>query len=217
MKINVQTVQMQRYLSATWLKERKTELRRATVRAFRDEMPALRERLRGNMRQAFQLKRPQFANVMTYKLYDQRPNRLPAAKVGALRAPWLESHEVGGTIRGKGKGMLIPLNLNKRMGGAAFKRVVRGLMASHNAFFKNVDGKVLLFAENVAETRALTSRFRRGYRKSLGVKRLARNVEIPIAILVPSVRLRKRLQVQKLVAQTVPRIVTRIQQSMRRR
>jgi hypothetical protein len=200
---------------ARWEAEKRRELRRAAVQAFRDELPPLRERLRANMRTAFDLKRQTFAQVMTYKLFAARPDRLPAAQVGALRAPWLEAHEVGATVRGKGAGLLIPLNQPKRLGRRAFQRIVEALMKQGNAFFKRVNGKVILFAENIKESAALTARFRRPIRKGLGGGRLKRSAEIPIAVLVPQVRLRKRLRVQQLVGEAVPRIAVRMQRNMR--
>jgi hypothetical protein len=198
-----------------WARDRRAELKRAASAGFREELPKLRERLRGQMAQAFQLKRPRFAQVMTYKLYDSKPGRLPSAQVGALRAPWLEIHETGGTVRGKGRGLLIPLNQPKRIGKKAFKKLVDGLIGQGNAFFKRVDGKVILFAENLSESRAFTGRFARGLRKAQGVKKLKRGTEIPIAVLVPEVRLRKRLRVQETVAASVPRIAQSIQRNMR--
>jgi hypothetical protein len=200
---------------AAWEAKQKRELRRAATQAFRDELPGLRERLRANMQSAFKLQRQSFAQVMTYRLYASRPDRLPSARVGALRAPWLEVHEVGATVRGKGRGMLIPLNQPKRLNGRVFRRTVDALIKQGNAFFKKVNGKVILFAENLKESSALTARFRRPIRRGLGGGRLKRSAEIPIAILVPQVRLKKRLRVQQLVAQALPRIAARIQRNMR--
>jgi hypothetical protein len=150
---------------------------------------------------------------MTYRLFDSRPDRLPAMTVGALRAPWLESHETGATIRGP---LLIPLTGDKRIGGKKFRRMVDALMRQGNAFFKRVNGKVLLFAENVAESRPLIGAFTRRFsRAARGRGGGGRVKEVPIAILVPQVRLRKRLRIQETVRRGLPALALDIQRGMR--
>lgn len=58
--------------------------------------------------------------------------------------------------------------------------------------------------------------FKRRYRKAEGVKRLKRGTDIPIAVLVPKVVLKKRLDVERLVAGRVPRLSVAIEEAIRR-
>lgn len=144
---------------------------------------------------------------MRARVLDQRPDRLPALLVGS-RIPWLGIHASGGTVSGN---LLIPL-LPNRIGPKRFKAVIDGLMRSGNAFFKTVNGRVLLFAENRREL----TRFKRAERGRTGAKRLARNQEIPIAVLVKAVSLKKRLDLDGTVRRTLPRIARAVQEALNR-
>ncbi|MGA3999607.1 DUF6441 family protein, partial [Ralstonia nicotianae] len=53
--------------------------------------------------------------------------------------------------------------------------------------------------------------FKRRYRKAEGVKRIKRGADIPIAVLVPSVVLKKRLDIDQLVARRIPRLTAAIE------
>ena len=68
-------------------------------------------------------------------------------------------------------------------------------MRGGNAYFiKNAKGNIVLMAENIKGTRPATVGFKRRYRKAEGIKRLARGADVPIAVLVPRVQLKKRLE-----------------------
>ncbi|MGH6873667.1 MAG: DUF6441 family protein, partial [Aestuariivirgaceae bacterium] len=131
------------------------------------------------------------------RLFDKKPGRLPALIVGS-RIPWTGIHERGGVLRGKGRGLLIPINTRggRLIGRKAFKAIVDRLLKQGNAFFKQVNGKVILFAEALGESPL--GKFRRSgedFSRFGGVKgrRGKSATEVPIAILLPTVRLRARL------------------------
>lgn len=198
-----------------WRRDQHQRLRAGVTAGMKEGGARIRDQLRAQMRSAFRIRRPSFVNVMAFKVYAQRPDRLPGLLVGAIRAPWLESQEVGATVRGRGRGLLIPLF--GRPGGKRFRLLVRRLMAQGNAHFANVRGRVILFAENLKESSRDLARFKRGLRKSIGGGRIKRSADVPIAVLVPYVKLRARLKIQATVRRMLPSVVAAIENSMRLR
>ena len=75
------------------------------------------------MRSAFTVKRNSFISSMGVKVFDKKPEQLPALLVGS-KIPWLGLHEKGGSVSGN---LLIPL-LPGRIGPKRFKAVIDGLM-----------------------------------------------------------------------------------------
>jgi hypothetical protein len=128
------------------------------------------------------------------------------------RIPWLGIHTHGGTVAGR---MLIPL-LPTRIGPKRFKAVIDGLMRSGNAFFVEKDGRVLLMAENLRENAAQLNRFKRAERERSGVKRLQRGQEIPIAVLVRQVDLKRRFDLVAGVRGALPKLAAAIRHELDR-
>jgi hypothetical protein len=60
------------------------------------------------------------------------------------------------------------------------------------------------------------ARFKRGERLRTGQKRLRRGQEIPVAVLVDSVRLRKRFDLESAVRRKLPRLAQAIQKELRK-
>ena len=109
--------------------------------------------------------------------------------------------------------MLIPLH--GRVGRKRFKAQIAELMRGGNAYFiKNAKGNIVLMAENIKEYDRPLSGFKRRYRKAEGVKRLKRGADIPIAVLVPKVVLKKRLNVERLVAGRIPRLSAAVEREI---
>uniref|UniRef100_UPI00036108CC DUF6441 family protein n=1 Tax=Caldimonas manganoxidans TaxID=196015 RepID=UPI00036108CC len=126
------------------------------------------------------------------------------------RIPWLGIHTHGGTVAGR---MLIPL-LPTRIGPKRFRQVIDGLMRSGNAFFVEKNGRVLLMAENIRENAAPLARFKRAERERSGAKRLQRGQEIPIAVLVRRVDLKRRLDLAAGVQRALPALARAIQREL---
>ncbi|WP_412770069.1 DUF6441 family protein [Ralstonia pseudosolanacearum] len=82
-------------------------------------------------------------------------------------------------------------------------------------FVKNDRGNVVLMAENIGEHDRPLAGFKRRYRKAEGVKRIKRGADIPIAVLVRRVVLRKRLDIDQLVARRIPRLAAAIEARIR--
>ena len=183
----------------------------AVARAMRDSGKDMAEQVRGEMRASFRTASPKFLRSMHAKVFDRKTNAFPALYLGS-KVPWLGIHEQGGTIRGR---MLIPLlPQHRRIGHKAFARVIDALMRSGNAWFIEKNGQQILMAENLAENARPLTRFRRAERERSGAKRLRRGQEIPIAVLVRRVSLKKRFDLNRAVRVELPRLTAAIHKAM---
>lgn len=192
-----------------WGGEFRTKVQKAVERAMRTEATEIKDDVRGHVAGQMAVARKSFLKGFTAKVLAKDPNRLPALYVGS-RIPWSGMHESGGQIAGR---MLIPLH--GRVGRKRFKAQVAELMRGGNAYFiKNAKGNIVLMAENIKEHDRPLSGFKRRYRKAEGVKRLKRGADIPIAVLVPKVVLKKRLNVERLVAGRIPRLSAAVEREI---
>lgn len=192
-----------------WSTERRDAIRAALKRGMQSGGREVRDAARTQMRGAFNVKRTSFVSSMQAKVLDKKTDRLPALLVGS-KIPWLGLHEKGGTVSGN---LLIPL-LPGRIGPKRFKAVVDGLLRSGNAFFVEKNGKVILMAENIRENASQLTRFKRAERARTGAKQIKRGQEIPIAVLVKSVSLKRRLDLTGAVQRSLPRLAGAIQKEM---
>ena len=192
-----------------WGGEFRAKVQKAVERAMRTEAAEIKDDVRGHVAGQMAVTRKSFLKGFTAKVLAKDPNRLPALYVGS-RIPWSGMHETGGQIGGR---MLIPLH--GRVGRKRFKAQVAELMRGGNAYFiKNAKGNIVLMAENIKEHDRPLSGFKRRYRKAEGVKRLKRGADIPIAVLVPKVVLKKRLNVERLVAGRIPRLSAAVERDI---
>jgi hypothetical protein len=192
-----------------WSTERRDAIRAALKRGMQSGGREVRDAARTQMRGAFNVKRNSFVSSMQAKVLDKKTDRLPALLVGS-KIPWLGLHEKGGTVSGN---LLIPL-LPGRIGPKRFKAVVDGLLRSGNAFFVEKNGKVILMAENIRENASQLTRFKRAERARTGAKQIKRGQEIPIAVLVKSVSLKRRLDLTGAVQRSLPRLAGAIQKEL---
>jgi Family of unknown function (DUF6441) len=193
-----------------WGGEIRAKVQQAVARAMATEAAELRQDVRAEVAGQMAVVKKSFIKGFTAKVLDRDPNRYPALYVGS-RIPWSRIHETGGVIAGR---LLIPLH--GRAGRKRFKAQIAELMRGGNAYFiKNSKGNIVLMAENLQEYDRTLSGFKRRYRKAEGVKRLKRGADIPIAVLVPKVVLRKRLDIERMVATRVPRLSAAIEKQLR--
>jgi hypothetical protein len=192
-----------------WSTERRDAIRAALKRGMQSGGREVRDAARTQMRGAFNVKRSSIVSSMQAKVLDKKTDRLPALLVGS-KIPWLGLHEKGGTVSGN---LLIPL-LPGRIGPKRFKAVVDGLLRSGNAFFVEKNGKVILMAENIRENASQLTRFKRAERARTGAKQIKRGQEIPIAVLVKSVSLKRRLDLTGAVQRSLPRLAGAIQKEL---
>jgi hypothetical protein len=194
-----------------WQADTHKAIRAAVARAMRDSGKDMAEQVRGKMRASFRTASPKFLRSMHAKVFDSKTNEFPALYLGS-KVSWLGIHEQGGTIRGR---MLIPLlPQHQRIGRKAFAQVIDALMRSGNAWFIEKNGQQILMAENLAENARSLTRFRRAERERAGAKRLRRGQEIPIAVLVRRVSLKKRFDLNHAVRVELPRLTAAIRKAM---
>lgn len=152
------------------------------------------------------------ARSIKYRVFASKPERQPAVLIYS-KIPWLGMHTEGGTVQAKGGGLLIPL-LTKRMGAKAFKAVVTRILQTGAGFFKKVGSSVILFAEYQPEYGKPLARFRREYRTATGAKRIKAGADIPIAVLVKGVTLRKRLDFDGIVTRNLDDLAAAIERRL---
>ena len=200
-----------------WGGEFRNKVKKAVSRAIASETVELKQDVRSHVAGEMSVIKKSFLKGFTAKVLDKDPTRLPALYVGS-RIPWSGMHERGGLITDR---MLIPLN--GRVGRKRFKAQIAELMRGGNAYFiKNAKGNIVLMAENIKEHDRPLSGFKRRYRNSLRAEglsgkslRLKRGADVPIAVLVPRVQLKKRLNVEGIVAGRIPRLSARIEKQLR--
>ena len=194
-----------------WTAQRQRAIHAAVARGFRESGREVAAQARVQMQSALHIRRAGFLKSLRATVFDRRPDRLPALRIGS-RVPWLGIHERGGTISGR---MLIPLlPEHQRIGRKRFRAIIDGLIRSGNAFFIQRDGQAILMAENIRENDRELARFKRAERGRTGVKRLQRGQEIPVAVLVRSVSLKKRLDLEGTVRRNLPRIAEAIRTAL---
>ena len=195
----------------SWVPETRRALRKAVETGLKAGGRELAEQVRGEMGTRFKVRRPNFLKSMRAKVYGGNPQKFPALLIGS-RIAWLGIHARGGAIRGK---MLIPLlPEHQRIGPKAFRRVITGLLHTGNAYFIQKNGKVILMAEAIKENASELRRFKRAERGRSGAKSIKRGQEIPIAVLVPTVTLRGRLDLPGIVRSQLPKLASSILQQL---
>ena len=197
-----------RQLSA-WSAERRRAIHAAVANGMQSGGREVRDAARAEMRSAFTVKRNSFVSSMGVKVFDKKPEQLPALRVGS-KIPWLGLHEKGGSVSGN---LLIPL-LPGRIGPKRFRQIVDSLMRSGNAYFIKKNGRVLLMAENIKENGSQLTRFKRAERGRTGAKQIKRGQEIPIAVLVKRVDLKRRLNLVGGVQRALPALAQAIQKEL---
>jgi hypothetical protein len=193
-----------------WGGEFRDKVKKAVAKAMAKEAREIKQDVRAQVASQLTVVKKNFLKGFSAYVIDRDKTRLPALYVGS-RIPWVGMHEKGGTISAK---MLIPLH--GRVGRKRFKAQIAELMRGGNAYFiKNAKGNVVLMAENIKEHDRPLAGFKRRYRKAEGIKRLKRGADIPIAVLVPRVMLKKRLDIERLVVRRIPRLAASIEQQIR--
>jgi len=202
---------------SAWTTRAQEKIRRGVREAFVEGGRELAGDANSVLRSKFNVKSRKFGSAFRVKVYAEKRDRLPAMMIRS-GIPWLGIFTHGGVIRGKGRGLLIPL-LGHHIGQKTFMRIVYALMRAGSAFFRQVNGKLILFAINTPEVNITLGRFRRWEK----VKRGGRNPRdgwigeiIPIAVLVPEVHIAKRFDLEAIVRRGLPRLVKKIEEKIGR-
>ena len=190
-----------------WSRQKQADIHKAVAIGMREGGQSLVDAVRTQMQTSFTVKKPGFVRSVRARLYDRNPERLPALLIGS-KIPWMGIHVRGGTVSGR---MLIPLTEEgRRIGRRAFKRVIDALIRSGNAYFIQKDGRAILMAENLRENASSLARFKRAERRRTGAKSVKRGQEIPIAVLVPNVTLKRRFDLEGIVRSQMPELFAAI-------
>ncbi len=184
-----------------WTRQKQVAIHKAVAAGMQVGGKSVADVVRSKMKSDFTVKKAAFVNSLRAKVYDRDKDKLPAVLIGS-KIPWLGIHVRGGTVSGR---MLIPLTEEgRRIGRRAFKRVIDALIRSGNAYFIQKGGRVILMAENLRENASSLARFKRAERKRTGTKSVKRGQEIPIAVLVPNVTLKRRFDLAGVVRGQLP-------------
>ena len=198
-----------------WTRRKQQSIHQAMNRAMRAQRQPMQAAAQGAMQSAFKVRKRAFVRSMRAKVYDRDKTRMPALYVGS-KIPWLGIHVTGGTIQGPKK-LLIPLlPEHQRIGRKAFRQVIQRLMAAGNAYFIEKGDRVILMAEVIPENAGVLRRFKRAERARTGAKSIKRGQEIPIAVLVPSVQIKRRLDFEGTVRRRMPDLARTIQHELDR-
>jgi hypothetical protein len=196
-----------------WTRQKQAAIRKAVAAGMQSGGKPIADAVRGRMNTDFTVRKPAFVKSLRAKVYDRDPDRLPALLIGS-RIPWLGIHVRGGTLSGR---MLIPLlPEHQRIGRKAFRRVIDDLLRTGNAWFIQKNGRAVLMAENIKENASVLARFKRAERRRTGAKSIKRGAEIPIAVLVPNVTLKRRFDLEGAVRGQLPALARAIEQEMNR-
>lgn len=211
MQISLTTSGMKQVDFAAFERESRVRLRKAVAAVMRTEGRKIADAAQAAARGG--LKGNKGWRSFRARVYDSKPNELPALRIGS-RVPWMGIHDTGGTVRGP---LLIPII---KLGPKAFRRLLNELNRAGNAYWvPGKNGQPVLMAENITEQGRVLSKFKSAERKRLradgGSGRLKRGQDIPIATLVPQVKLLRRIRFQETVRSRMPALVAAIEQAMK--
>jgi len=164
-----------------------------------------------NVNSAFKVKRPVFAKSWRGRVYNKKKDKLPSMQIHNSIF-WFNAHEKNGIIRPKNgkKYMAVPLaNFgSKRMGRKAWNTMLKTLRNNEQTFVrKSKNGKLILFAETNAENRKILAKSKNFWRGLTGEKKVAYGTIIPIAVLVPFVKTKKRYDVIDTNKKLLPKLL----------
>ena len=151
---------------------------------------------------AFKVKKRTFLNTFSAKIYNTKPDKL-ASVLFLQKIKWFKIHETGGSINGK---MVLPFeNINgKRMTPKKWKALLKSLQQNKQSFWKNINGKLILFAViDRANSRSLSG-YRQTFKARKNIKRVTAGTAIPIGMMVTTVRLKRRYDFKRIVESFAP-------------
>lgn len=194
-----------------WARQKQAAIHKAVAAGMQSGGKPMADAVRSRMNADFTVRKAAFVRSLRAKVYDRNPDKLPALLIGS-RIPWLGIHVRGGTLTGR---MLIPLlPEHQRIGRKAFRRVIDGLLRTGNAYFIQKSGKVILMAGVIKENQSELRRFKRAERSRTGAKSIKRGTEIPIAVLVPNVTLKRRFDLEGAVRGQLPVLARTIEKQL---
>lgn len=196
-----------------WTERSRQRIRQTVKREMVAAQPDLQAAAQGAVRGAFRVSKASFPAAWRTRVYASKPNRLPALLIQS-RVFWMGAQEYGVRIIGR-NGVLIPFG-NLRIGYQAFRGLLATLRENGQGFFRNVGGRVILFARaRVGLKGGAVLRLKRAFAASRSSTRGVRQGDaFPVATLVPRVQLRPRFSLERAAAPAVGRLARRIEQAV---
>jgi hypothetical protein len=194
-----------------WQKEFKDKINLAVKKGMETSGKEITTEVREDLNRNMNIKKKSFLKSITSKVYSNKKDTLPAMQIYA-KVGWLKAHEHGETIKGN---LLIPIleQGQKRIGQKKFKQIINNLMDSGNAFIIRKNGYSVVMAENIKENSKDLSTFKKAERLRTGQKSVKKGKEIPIAVIVKSVKLKKRMNLTNITQKNIPNIAKNIENS----
>lgn len=177
---------------------------KAVAMAFKEAGEKARDEIRKDAKSKFKVKKQAFIKSISYKIYDAKVGKMPMLHV-YTKIPFMDIQETGGNVASKrGKNLAIPtINLGgrKRIGTKTFRKLlddlsrIRTRAGTPVTFTKFVGGKKFMFVNTSAAAPMISSLapFIALEKKKLGRKKRGAIQYVPIALLIPRVRLKKHL------------------------
>lgn len=180
-----------------WAEKKRQAVFKAIRKGMFDAKPRMEDAVAAEVRSGLNLRKPGLAKSFRGFVRYQDESRAPVMAISS-KVPWLSVHVTGGTVGPrKAQGLMIPINTkalksgSNRIGRKAWQKIIQQLAAQGNLHFVKRKGKVLVLAETAGSGNAL-----RRHQTRIGADRYGKkkSVEVPIAVMVPRVNLRRRLR-----------------------
>lgn len=197
-----------------WTEQRQQKIFAAVAGGMTVAGKTIADKANADARRVLNIKRKAFPNFFR-RVYQQRTDILPQMLI-ASRVLWFGIHERGGTIQGP---LLVPLlEEGQRIGPKAFRLLLKQLDSQGNLWTDRVGGRTILFTEKLGkEEQAKGARkFVRAERIRSGKKSVRRGASVPIALVVPRAKMRKRLQFERIVRSNTNVIAKEVQKRLNR-
>lgn len=156
-----------------------------------------KEEMKKNAQNIFNVKKKAFLNTFTAKIYNQKKDKLPSI-LFYQKINWFKIHETGGVITGK---MVVPFdNGSKKLGQKKWKELLASLKRNKQSFFKNINGKVILFAISNRNNSRNLNTYKKNFKTLKSINRLKSGTAIPIGVMVSTIRMKRKYNFTKIVA-----------------
>lgn len=186
-------------------KDLKENMYKASEEGLKNAGAKIKPMIQNNAKSAFKVKRQVFLKSFTFKIFNKNKNAPPGMIIGS-KVPFVRIHQDGGTIKPKGKLLLIPTNKNrKKLGKNNFKDIISKLIDSNNAYFRKMkSGNLGLYSENVDENLNLIQQVS-------GKRKFKKGKETLIAVAAKEIRIKKKINTIEIINNNTHLVVSEIQ------
>lgn len=178
----------------SWKSSMNTRIHDAVKAGMQKGGKELALRVQANVAGTLKIKRKGFLKSFRPKIFDSKPGRLPDLLVGS-KVPWSGAHEHGATIAGR---LVLPFTHTVgHPGQKAWRAFIAQIVRDRKGVIRKIRGRQILFVRVTDARAAVTAsagarsrvRFKNG-------RRAKPNDLVPVAILLQSVTLGRRIDVR---------------------